>query len=70
MPQNLCNRFYNIFHWSDPVAYRMEPLLERDYSKVNPVLIPSYGGLDDQQMDQNPLPSMNSVDPNLQPAGN
>ncbi|XP_051153542.1 phospholipase DDHD1-like isoform X2 [Leptopilina boulardi] len=44
MPEKLCKRFYNIFHWSDPVAYRMEPLLEKVYSKIEPVLIPSYGG--------------------------
>lgn len=44
MPEHLCKRFYNIFHWSDPVAYRMEPLLERGYSKIEPVLIPPHGG--------------------------
>ncbi|KAK1124435.1 hypothetical protein K0M31_006791 [Melipona bicolor] len=54
MPQGLCKRFYNIFHWSDPVAYRMEPLLERGYSKIEPVLIPPYGGVDDQQTEQSP----------------
>lgn len=50
MPDHLCKRFYNIFHWSDPVAYRMEPLLEKGYSKVEPVLIPPHGG--DSHMDQ------------------
>ncbi|XP_039302029.1 phospholipase DDHD1 isoform X2 [Solenopsis invicta] len=64
MPQGLCKRFYNIFHWSDPVAYRMEPLLERGYSKIEPVLIPPYGGVDGQQMLQSPS-SLNSVDPTL-----
>ncbi|XP_071637489.1 phospholipase DDHD1 isoform X2 [Temnothorax longispinosus] len=66
MPQSLCKRFYNIFHWSDPVAYRMEPLLERGYSKIEPVLIPPYGGVDDQQMPQSPS-SLNNVDPPLPP---
>ncbi|XP_076641508.1 phospholipase DDHD1 isoform X1 [Halictus rubicundus] len=56
MPQGLCKRFYNIFHWSDPVAYRMEPLLERGYSKIEPVLIPSYGEVEGQQMEQPPPP--------------
>lgn len=46
MPEYLCKRFYNIFHWSDPVAYRMEPLIERGYSKIEPVLIPPHGGID------------------------
>lgn len=50
MPEHLCKRFYNIFHWSDPVAYRMEPLLEKGYSKVEPVPIPPHGG--DSHIDQ------------------
>ncbi|XP_053992213.1 phospholipase DDHD1-like isoform X1 [Hylaeus volcanicus] len=61
MPQGLCTRFYNIFHWSDPVAYRMEPLLERGYSKIEPVLIPPYGGVERQQMEQSPS-TINSAD--------
>lgn len=67
MPQGLCKRFYNIFHWSDPVAYRMEPLLERGYSKVEPVLIPPYGGVDGQQMPPQSPSSLNNVDPTLSP---
>jgi len=68
MPQSLCKRFYNIFHWSDPVAYRMEPLLERGYSKIEPVLIPPYGGVDGQQIPQSPS-SLNNVDPTLPSTG-
>ncbi|XP_043516714.1 phospholipase DDHD1-like isoform X2 [Frieseomelitta varia] len=64
MPQDLCKRFYNIFHWSDPVAYRMEPLLERGYSKIEPVLIPPYGGIDDQQTEQSPQ-TMSNPDQNF-----
>ncbi|KAK9300164.1 hypothetical protein QLX08_007080 [Tetragonisca angustula] len=64
MPQDLCKRFYNIFHWSDPVAYRMEPLLERGYSKIEPVLIPPYGGVDDQQTEQSPQ-TMSNPDQNF-----
>ncbi|XP_033327758.2 phospholipase DDHD1 isoform X1 [Megalopta genalis] len=66
MPQDLCKRFYNIFHWSDPVAYRMEPLLERGYSKIEPVLIPSYGGVEGQQMEQSP-PSISGADQAFSP---
>ncbi|XP_026668431.1 phospholipase DDHD1-like [Ceratina calcarata] len=61
MPQGLCKRFYNIFHWSDPVAYRMEPLLEREYSKIEPVLIPPYGGGEGQQAEQ-PAPTITNAD--------
>lgn len=70
MPQGLCKRFYNIFHWSDPVAYRMEPLLERGYSKIEPILIPPYGGVDGQQtMEQPTPPTISNVDQNFAPAG-
>ncbi|XP_014484947.1 PREDICTED: phospholipase DDHD1-like [Dinoponera quadriceps] len=67
MPQGLCKRFYNIFHWSDPVAYRMEPLLERGYSKIEPVLIPPYGGVDGQQSMERSPSSFNNGDPVLPP---
>ncbi|CAK9810627.1 Phospholipase DDHD1 [Anthophora quadrimaculata] len=69
MPQGLCKRFYNIFHWSDPVAYRMEPLLERGYSKIEPVLIPPYGGDDSHQTEQAPS-TMNTADQNFSPTEN
>lgn len=46
----------------------MEPLLERGYSKIEPVLIPPYGGVDGQQIPQSPS-SLNNVDPTLPPAG-
>lgn len=67
MPQGLCKRFYNIFHWSDPVAYRMEPLLERGYSKVEPVVIPPYGGgVDELQIEPS---SLVNADQNISPTG-
>jgi len=46
----------------------MEPLLERGYSKIEPVLIPPYGGIDGQQIPQSPS-SLNNVDPTLPPTG-
>jgi phospholipase DDHD1 len=70
MPEHLCKRFYNIFHWSDPVAYRMEPLLERGYSKIEPVLIPSHGGVDSQQVEQQPPPSISNGDQSNSQSGN
>lgn len=41
-PPLLCNRLYNIFHISDPVAYRLEPLVVRDYSRIAPLPIWPY----------------------------
>ncbi|RZF32862.1 hypothetical protein LSTR_LSTR009977 [Laodelphax striatellus] len=41
-PPTLCRRLYNIFHVSDPVAYRLEPLVVRDYSKIAPIQIRPY----------------------------
>lgn len=42
LPPCLCNRFYNVFHPSDPVAYRMEPLFLRNYSRIAPLQIQAY----------------------------
>ncbi|XP_021941113.1 phospholipase DDHD1-like isoform X2 [Zootermopsis nevadensis] len=42
LPPSLCKKFYNVFHPTDPVAYRMEPLLLRDYSKIAPLQIQAY----------------------------
>ncbi|ODV58991.1 putative carboxylic ester hydrolase [Ascoidea rubescens DSM 1968] len=36
-----CNNYYNIFHPSDPVAYRVEPLISRTYSEFMPCSIPN-----------------------------
>uniref|UniRef100_A0A0C9RDA9 DDHD1_2 protein n=1 Tax=Fopius arisanus TaxID=64838 RepID=A0A0C9RDA9_9HYME len=63
MPPGLCRRFYNIFHWSDPVAYRMEPLLVRGYRKIDPVRILPYGGVDGQQIEAPPVTLGNGESP-------
>lgn len=68
MPEHLCKKFYNIFHWSDPVAYRMEPLLEKGYSKIEPVLIPPHGG--DSHIDQIQPSSMTNGDQSNPQSGN
>ena len=34
--------FYNVFYAADPLAYRIEPLLEEKLSKVPPILIPRF----------------------------
>lgn len=69
VPQYLCKKFFNIFHWSDPVAYRMEPLLVRGYSKIEPVLIMPYGGVDGQQGEQPPS-SLTNPDGNMPTSDN
>ncbi|XP_052435746.1 phospholipase DDHD1 [Carassius gibelio] len=39
MPKSICRRLFNIFHPSDPVAYRLEPLVLKHYSHIAPVQI-------------------------------
>jgi hypothetical protein len=39
-----CPSFFNIFHPYDPVAYRVESLINPDLSKLKPVLIPHHKG--------------------------
>ncbi|TPX53946.1 hypothetical protein PhCBS80983_g06098 [Powellomyces hirtus] len=40
------NAFYNIFHPHDPVAYRVEPMIEKPFGEQKPVPIPyTKGGL-------------------------
>eukprot|EP00298_Acanthocystis_sp_HF-20_P015159 c21043_g1_i2.p1 GENE.c21043_g1_i2~~c21043_g1_i2.p1 ORF type:complete len:702 (+),score=274.53 c21043_g1_i2:53-2158(+) len=39
-----CKRYFNIFHPLDPVAYRIEPLLDGRWCKVDPVEISCSGG--------------------------
>ena len=34
--------FYNVFYGADPLAYRIEPLLEERLAKVPPILIPRF----------------------------
>ncbi|KAG8273150.1 S23-interacting protein, partial [Homalodisca vitripennis] len=39
-----CPLFFNIFHPFDPVAYRVESLINSDFAKYSPVLIPHHKG--------------------------
>ncbi|KAG7248803.1 hypothetical protein CRUP_028755, partial [Coryphaenoides rupestris] len=39
LPKSICQRLFNIFHPTDPVAYRLEPLVLKHYSNVAPVQI-------------------------------
>ncbi|WJX43509.1 Phospholipase sgr2, variant 2 [Trifolium repens] len=39
-----CRQMFNIFHPYDPVAYRVEPLVCKEYTGKRPVLIPYHRG--------------------------
>ncbi|KAL0269540.1 UNVERIFIED_CONTAM: hypothetical protein PYX00_007241 [Menopon gallinae] len=39
-----CQRFFNIFHPFDPVAYRIEALVNPDMANKRPILIPHHKG--------------------------
>ncbi|XP_034531066.1 phospholipase DDHD1 [Notolabrus celidotus] len=39
LPTAICNRLFNVFHPTDPVAYRLEPLILKHYSNVAPIQI-------------------------------
>nr|XP_027194034.1 SEC23-interacting protein-like [Dermatophagoides pteronyssinus] len=39
-----CPGFFNIFHPYDPIAYRLEPLINREFAKIKPVLVPHHKG--------------------------
>ena len=41
-PKPRCGMFYNVFYAADPLAYRIEPLLEDKLAKVPPILIPRF----------------------------
>ncbi|XP_033475622.1 phospholipase DDHD1b isoform X1 [Epinephelus lanceolatus] len=42
LPTTICKRLFNIFHPTDPVAYRLEPLILKHYSNIVPVQIHWY----------------------------
>ncbi|XXG39461.1 hypothetical protein AAC387_Pa01g0415 [Persea americana] len=39
-----CQRMFNIFHPFDPVAYRVEPLVCKEYISKRPVIVPYHKG--------------------------
>uniref|UniRef100_A0A4W3I3Z6 DDHD domain containing 1a n=1 Tax=Callorhinchus milii TaxID=7868 RepID=A0A4W3I3Z6_CALMI len=42
LPKSICKRLFNIFHPTDPVAYRLEPLILKHYSNIAPLQIHWY----------------------------
>ncbi|KAM4632814.1 phospholipase DDHD1b [Polymixia lowei] len=67
LPTSICQRLFNIFHPTDPVAYRLEPLILKHYSNVSPVQIHWYNTTSPTPYDQirpallNPLKESASV---------
>ena len=41
-PKPLCSSFHNLFYCSDPLASRIEPLLDERFAKVAPFAVPRY----------------------------
>uniref|UniRef100_A0A672L1H7 Phospholipase DDHD1-like n=1 Tax=Sinocyclocheilus grahami TaxID=75366 RepID=A0A672L1H7_SINGR len=52
LPKSICQRLFNIFHPTDPVAYRLEPLFLKHYSNVAPVQIHWYNTTSPTPYDQ------------------
>jgi len=51
-----CARFFNIFHPYDPVAYRVESLLDAQFSQLRPVVVPHHKGESQDLLDSKILP--------------
>ncbi|XP_055362049.1 phospholipase DDHD1b isoform X2 [Betta splendens] len=49
---SICKRLFNIFHPTDPVAYRLEPLILKHYSNIAPVQIHWYNTTSPTPYDQ------------------
>jgi len=43
IPTSVCKRIHNLHHPSDPIAYRLEPLINPVYAQVKPVKVESAG---------------------------
>jgi len=39
-----CKNFFNIFHPYDPVAYRIESLVDKQFSELRPLMVPHHKG--------------------------
>uniref|UniRef100_T1JGN6 DDHD domain-containing protein n=1 Tax=Strigamia maritima TaxID=126957 RepID=T1JGN6_STRMM len=46
VPRHLVKKMFNIYHPSDPVAYRLEPLIKREYGANMPLQIHYYATID------------------------
>ncbi|XP_058469499.1 phospholipase DDHD1b [Solea solea] len=52
LPTTICKHLFNIFHPTDPVAYRLEPLILKHYSNITPVQIHWYNTTSPTPYDQ------------------
>ncbi|XP_060948071.1 phospholipase DDHD1b [Limanda limanda] len=52
LPTSICKRLFNIFHPTDPVAYRLEPLILKRYSNISPLQIHWYNTTSPTPYDQ------------------
>ncbi|KAM8832159.1 phospholipase DDHD1b isoform 2-T2 [Spinachia spinachia] len=52
LPTSICKRLFNIFHPTDPVAYRLEPLILKHYNSIAPVQIHWYNTTSPIRYDQ------------------
>ncbi|KAF8562760.1 hypothetical protein P879_08830 [Paragonimus westermani] len=55
LPRRLCPRIFNIYHPADPVAYRLEPLVLKHYSSIQPAVIHRSDACDKPDYDDMPL---------------
>lgn len=51
-----CERVFNIFHPFDPVAYRLETLIDTAFVELRPVLVPHHKGRKRMHLGQCPPP--------------
>ncbi|XP_071441965.1 phospholipase DDHD1-like isoform X2 [Hetaerina americana] len=65
IPPSLCHRLFNIYHPSDPVAYRMEPLLIRGYERIAPLQIQPYNATIKVPYSKVPLEPLILLDPRI-----
>ncbi|XP_056283825.1 phospholipase DDHD1b isoform X2 [Pseudoliparis swirei] len=59
LPTAICKRLFNIFHPTDPVAYRLEPLILKHYSNIAPVQVHWYNTSSPTPYDQIRLTLLN-----------
>ncbi|XP_068199022.1 phospholipase DDHD1b [Antennarius striatus] len=59
LPTSICKRLFNIFHPTDPVAYRLEPLILKHYNNITPVQIHWYNTSSPTPYDQIPPTLLN-----------
>ncbi|XP_076874222.1 phospholipase DDHD1b isoform X2 [Brachyhypopomus gauderio] len=61
LPRSICQRLFNLFHPTDPVAYRLEPLILKHYNNISPVQIHWYNTSNPTPYDQIPPTLLNPL---------